>query len=94
MFAKRDWLVQNAAAVKKFVAVVYETAQWANTHHDETAPLLASFLKLDVAQVKSTPRAAFATSLEPKLMQPVLDIALRYNVLEKPVEASTLIWRD
>jgi NitT/TauT family transport system substrate-binding protein len=93
-YAKRDWLAQNAAAVKKFVAAVYETAQWANTHHDETAPLLATWLKLDVAQVKSTPRAAFATSLDPKLMQPVLDIALRYNVIEKPVDAATLIWRE
>lgn len=94
MYAKRDWLQQNAASVRKFVAAVYETAQWANTHHDETAPILATWLKLDAVQVKSTPRAAFATSLDPKLMQPVLDIAVRYNVVEKPVDAASLIWRD
>ena len=27
-------------------------------------------------------------------MQPVLDIALRYNLIEKPVDAATLIWRE
>jgi NitT/TauT family transport system substrate-binding protein len=92
-FAKREWLAQNAATVRRFVAAVYETARWANTHHDETAPLLAKWLKLDVDRVKATPRAAFATALDPKLMQPVLDIALRYNVIEKPVEAASLIVR-
>lgn len=93
MFAKREWLDANAATMRTFVRAVYETAAWVNAHHDESAPLLASFLKLDVDKVRATPRAAFATSLDPKLMQPVLDIAVRYGVLEKPVDASTLIWR-
>ena len=93
MFAKRDWLDANAAMVRKFVAAVYETAEWVNAHHDESAPLLASFLKIDVDKVKATPRATYATSLDPKLMQPVLDIAVRYGVVEKPVDAATLVWR-
>jgi NitT/TauT family transport system substrate-binding protein len=93
MFAKRDWLDANAAMVHKFVAAVYETAEWVNAHHDESAPLLATFLKLDVDKVRATPRAAYATSLDPKLMQPVLDIAVRYGVVEKPVDAATLVWR-
>ena len=92
-FGKRDWIAQNGPAVKKFVGVIYETARWANTHHDETAPWLATWLKLDTAAVKSTPRATFATTTDPKLMQPVLDIALRYNLIEKAVAAATLIQR-
>lgn len=92
-FARRDFLAQNAPAVRKFVGAIYETARWANTHHNDTAPLLAKWLKLEVERVRATPRATFATSLDPKLMQPVIDIALRYNVLDKPVDATALIFR-
>lgn len=92
-FAKRDWLVQNAPAMRRFVGAVYETARWANTHHDESAPLLAKWIALDVERVKTTPRASFATALDPKLMQPVLDLALRYEIIEKPVQADVLIQR-
>lgn len=92
-FAKRDWLQQNAPMMRKFVQVVYDTARWANTHHDETAPILAKWLSIEPDAVRATPRTAYATSLDPKLMQPVLDIALRYNLIDKPVEAASLIAR-
>jgi len=92
-FAKRDWLAQNAAAMRTFVQTVYATARWANARHDETAPILAKWLKIDVDAVRTTPRATFATSLDPRLMQPVLDIAFRYELIEKPVDATTLIAR-
>ena len=94
MFAKRDWLAQNAAMVRKFVR-----GRLRDGGVGERPPRRDRADARDLAQarrrtVKSTPRAAFATSLDPKLMQPVLDIALRYNLIEKPVDAATLIWRE
>jgi ABC-type nitrate/sulfonate/bicarbonate transport system substrate-binding protein len=89
--ARRDWLAQNAALVRRLVPAIYETARWANAHHDETAPILGKYLKVDPAAVRSTTRATFATALDPKEMQPVLDIGARYGLLEKPVAASELI---
>jgi hypothetical protein len=36
-------------------------------------------------------RATFATSLNLDYLQPTLDIALRYNAIDKPVNAASLI---
>jgi hypothetical protein len=34
-----------------------------------------------------------ATSLDPKLMQPVIDLAAKYKLIEKPVNAADLIYK-
>jgi hypothetical protein len=36
-------------------------------------------------------RTEFATSLDPKMLQPVIDTAGRYGVIPKPMLASSLI---
>ena len=36
-------------------------------------------------------RTRYATSLDPKLMQPVLDVALKYQLIEKPLNAADLM---
>jgi hypothetical protein len=38
-------------------------------------------------------RGSFATSIEPKMMQPVIDLAVKYNMLPKRVEAADLIMK-
>ena len=90
-FGKQSWFTENGAAARKLTQAIYETARWTNTHHDESAPILIKYLKLDPERTKNMVRATFATSLDPKLMQPVLDIAVKYGLLEKPVAAATLI---
>lgn len=92
-FASRDWIARNGETVRKLSAALYDTARWANGHHDETAPILAKYAKLDLARIRAMNRTRYATSLDPKLMQPVLDIAVRYQLIEKPVAAADLIAR-
>jgi hypothetical protein len=38
-------------------------------------------------------RTAYATSLDTKLMQPALDIAARYKLIDRPMAAADLITR-
>ncbi len=90
-FAKTDWLTGDAAMTRKLTTAIYDAARWTNANHDTTAPILVKYLSLDPDIVKKLTRATFATSLDPKMMQPVLDIGYRYGLLEKPVDAATLI---
>jgi ABC-type nitrate/sulfonate/bicarbonate transport system substrate-binding protein len=90
-FGRRDWIEANLDTVRKLRAAFYETARWANTHHDETATTLAKYAKVDPALTHAMNRISYATSLDPKLMQPVLDIAVRYGLIERPVRAQDLI---
>jgi NitT/TauT family transport system substrate-binding protein len=90
-FASRDWIAKNAAVVRRLKQSLYDTARWANGHHNETAASLAKYAKLDLDRIRAMKRTRYATSLDPKLMQPVLDVALKYQLIEKPVLAVDLI---
>lgn len=90
-FAERPWLAANRDTARKLTRAIYQSATWTNAHHAETAPILVKYLKLDPDKARNLTRATFATSLDPKLMQPVLDIAERYGLIEKAVDAHTLI---
>jgi NitT/TauT family transport system substrate-binding protein len=90
-YAKRDWLVKNDTMARKLQRAIYATARWTSTHHDESAVILSKRLEMGPDRLKQMTRATFATGLDPKLMQPVLNIATKYGLLEKPVDASTLI---
>jgi NitT/TauT family transport system substrate-binding protein len=92
-FAKREWLAQNSATARKLTQAIYETARWANSHFEESVPILAKYLKLEPERIRAMARSSYATSLDPKLMQPQLDIAAKYGVLEKPIDAQSLIVR-
>jgi NitT/TauT family transport system substrate-binding protein len=90
-FARREWIAGNAATLRKLRQAFYDSARWANVHHADTAGTLAKYAKVEPELTRTMNRIGYATSLDPKLMQPVLDIALRYGLIEKAVTARELI---
>ena len=90
-FASRDWLKRSPDVTRSFTNAVYETARWLNARHPESATMLAGLTKLPLENIRAMRRAAFGTTLDPKLMQPVLDIGARYKAIERPVAAADLI---
>jgi ABC-type nitrate/sulfonate/bicarbonate transport system substrate-binding protein len=77
--------------LKRLVASVYDVARWCNAHHAESASILMKYSKLPEATVSAMTRTEFATSLDPRTLQPVIDTAARYGVIPKAVPAVTLI---
>lgn len=92
-FTTRDWAAKNPEAARRLAQLVYQIARWANGHHAESAPILAKYTKLDVERVQAMQRTTYATSLDTKLMQPVLDAALRYKLIDRPTAAADLVVR-
>jgi NitT/TauT family transport system substrate-binding protein len=92
-FAPRDWLAKNADLARRLRQVVYQTARWANANQPESAPIVADYTKVTLDRVRSMTRTQYATSLDTRNMQPVLDVAFRYQQLERPVDATSLIAR-
>jgi NitT/TauT family transport system substrate-binding protein len=77
--ARRDWVEQNRDLAKRFVAVMYEVAAWANAHQDLTAPIVAKYAKIPLAQVRTMRRATYAASFNPATLQPQLDVAAEFG---------------
>lgn len=91
-YAARDWIGRNAPTARKLQNVFYETARYVNAHRDqpEIAAIEAKYTKIDAERVRVMAHNVFATSLEPRLMQPVLDIALRYKYIDRPITFADL----
>ena len=91
-FGKRSWLNANVPAAKSMTAAIYDSGRWANTHQSDSAVIAARVNKIDVAQVRSFVRNSFASTWDPKLAQPLLDLAFKYKLIEKATSASDLFW--
>lgn len=90
-FANRDWLAKNPALVRKLTAAIYEGARWINDHHSETGAILAKWAKMEPEKIRRMNRATYDTFLDPKKIQPALDIAWKYHAMEKQITAAELI---
>ncbi len=90
-FTTRDWLAKNPDTARRLVKVVYDTARWGNAHPDQSLPILAKYLKLDPENLHGMIRAKYATSLDPALVQTVIDAGVKYGVIPQPVDASAIV---
>jgi NitT/TauT family transport system substrate-binding protein len=92
-YAHRDWLAQNAPLARRFVEAAYAAGRWANSHRAESAAIESKYTKVNLESVRAMARNQFSTTLDPRLMQPVLDIAWKYKIIGKPATATELIVR-
>jgi NitT/TauT family transport system substrate-binding protein len=87
----RAWIEQDRERARRVVAAIVETMRWANGHRPETLAILARESKADVDRLRGMVRTTFATSLDPALIRPVMTIATENKLLDRPVDANTLI---
>ena len=87
--ASSDWVAQNRQTAATFARTIAESARWADdpknhalmrayvARYDPTATLLDS--------------TSFSDNLNPKLIQGILDSAVKFKLLQHPMSASKLI---
>jgi NitT/TauT family transport system substrate-binding protein len=92
-FATRDWLAKNAATARKVANAMYDAGRWANAHRDESLQTLTKYAKLDPARVEGMARVTYGTSLDDRMVQPILDVAAAYKALPRQMSAQDVIVR-
>jgi NitT/TauT family transport system substrate-binding protein len=90
-FCTTDFIEKNRPAVIAFARAMHEAAIYVNAHPTEAVPLLAKFSGTDPARIARMHHSAYATSLDPKLIQPVIDICARYKTIPAAFDARTMI---
>jgi NitT/TauT family transport system substrate-binding protein len=90
-YASADFYRDNTALVKRFAAVINESARWANAHPSESAPILARWSHADLATIQGMTRCRYATSLDPGLIDPVLAALYKYKTIDRPITAAELL---
>lgn len=90
-FANQDWVNNNPETARKFAEVIQRTAEWANENPEESAEILQNYTEITPETINSMTRSTTAESLDPALIQPVIDAAAEYEVIESPFNASEFI---
>ena len=86
-FSTSTWAADNPVLVKKFAAVMVQTALWANANHAKAASILFKYTKFDAHES----HVKFATKLDPAEIQTVLDAAYRYKAIKTEMKAAELM---
>ncbi len=91
--ATNDWISRNPASAKKFVAAMRQAAVWANQPQNAEASgaILAKYTKIAPETIAKMQRARFALTLDPAMLQPVIDVSAQYKVIARPFPATELI---
>jgi NitT/TauT family transport system substrate-binding protein len=92
-FANLDGAHSHADVVRRFRNVMARTAAWANGHPQQSGEILAKYAKVDPATVKSMLRIAYAERLEPRQMQPLIEVLAHYGAISGSFPAEELIFR-
>jgi NitT/TauT family transport system substrate-binding protein len=92
-FATESWLAAHADAAIAFANTIRQTATWANAHRKETASMLAKFTHLDPQTAETMGRSTYGTSLDVAMIQPIIDIQLKYGMMSAPIDPADMIWR-
>ncbi len=87
-----SWIAAHPDVAARFASAIAKAAVWANTHEKESAAILVKNSKLDPSVAATMARAVYGTKLDPSLVQPVVDAAVKYGIIDKPVAASDMIW--
>ena len=90
--ARPDWIAQHADAVQRYRRVVEAANGYFNTHPAESAPYVSEATKIELANVTKMKRSFLGTSLDPALIQPLIDAAAKYGGISRAFPARDLIW--
>lgn len=90
--ASDAWLAEHPSEAARFVVAMRRAHEWANRHQKETADILVHYGKLTPEVATTMTRSVFGTTLTPGSVQPFLDDAYKYGELQRPVNASEIIW--
>lgn len=88
-FATAEWTKAHAETAKRFGEAIVAAARWANANHARSAQILERYGKARVTPTQV--RTSYAESLDPALMQPLIDASARDGVITSAFPAAALL---
>ena len=90
-FTTAEWLKANRATAAAFADAIMEAGRWANRNHKASAAIFKEHSKVDPAVIDAMNRSVFAERFDPSLLQPVIDSAAKYKLLERTFPAADIM---
>lgn len=92
--ARADWVASNVDTVSRFTRTLYQSANYVNTHHAETAAYVAELTKIDLVTAQKMNRTMGGTRNEESLVQPIIDAAAKYGMIARAFPAREILWSE
>jgi len=93
-FCTADFSAKNADTMTRFRKSMYESGAYANAHQPEIVPVIAKFTGVDAKTIAPIDIEALPTSskdLNPRMLQPLIDAALKYKAIPAGFPAKDMI---
>jgi NitT/TauT family transport system substrate-binding protein len=92
--ASETWLQNNAASAAKFAGVMRQASAWADASRNDALrrQFNVTLTKLDPQVIAKMTLAEMGTTLDAPVLQPVLDVMLKYGFLSRSVNVEDMIW--
>lgn len=87
-FTSRDWATKNPDLVRRFAAAINDADDWAHKNPAQASAIVEKWLHV------TTSKAPYyhSRTLDPALIQPLLDSGARYKLFPRPLNTSDLVW--
>lgn len=91
-FSVNDWIAQNEGTTAKLAAVLRRAAIWANTNDAAIVSILAKYTKMSPETIGLVTRARHGESMQPALIQPIIDVMALYKFSPERFPATDIVW--
>jgi hypothetical protein len=88
------WIATHGVTMKKFITAIERASVWANSHHRESAEIVAKYMNVDPRRVRQSTRVVYGTKLDAVQLQPNIDVAAKYGMLRSGFDAADLISKE
>lgn len=85
--AHADFYASHTDLVRRWMRITYEAAAYTNAHKAETAAMMSEITKIPLPVFQKMPRVNDATSTDPALMQPLIDVAAKFGFIDRAFPA-------
>lgn len=90
-YSTMTWVAAHPEAAKRFGAVMAQASAYADAHWSEMLPLVSEFTKVPVEELRGFVPDAFGTAVAAANVQPMIDVAARFKVIDRPFPAGEII---
>src|SRR5208283_3336907 len=90
-FVTGDYLAKNHSVATRFARVIADAAAFTRTHPDQTIDDVAQLTKQDRNVIAHMQRTWVGTTINAGDIQPVIEVAAKYHLIEKPFPAAEII---
>jgi NitT/TauT family transport system substrate-binding protein len=87
------WAAAHPDQVRRFAAAVAEAGQWANKNPDKSALILQKYSNVPLEMIKASSRTIFTDQLKPAMIQPTIDLLVRYKQIDASFKAEDMIYQ-